>query len=109
MGLRLTIARRERLVSDETMSEEAIIERTCTGRCGSVLHYLLKAPGESGARVLTCLDGVTAYKDGHLCVRCDAAVEEVLAHRQEQVHRMASAKARGARQARVRARTRGRR
>ncbi len=77
-------------MSDESMSKEPIIKRTCAGRCGAVLHCCLLAPAsESGTLVLTCLDSVTA-------------VEEALACRRER-QREASEKDRAARRARVRA------
>lgn len=74
-----------------------------------VLHYLLTCAPESGAHVLTCLDGVTVYMDGHLCARCDAAVEEVLARRCEAAQRKAWTEARTARRNRTRPHMRGKR
>lgn len=90
-------------MSDETASEEPIIERTCAGRCGALLQYLLAPVGESRTLVLTCLDSVTAYREGHLCIECDATVEEALACRREQRQRETWARERAARRARVRA------
>lgn len=89
-------------MSDESVSEEPIIKRTCAGRCGAILHYLLAPEGESRALVLTCLDSVTAYREGHLCIECDAAVEEALACRREARQRETWEKERAARRARVR-------
>jgi hypothetical protein len=85
-----------------------IIKRTCAGGCGEVLHYLLVRTSELHTPDLTCLDGVTAYRGGHLCLDCDVAVEEVLARRRERRQRMASASAPAKRrpQADVRARKR---
>ena len=96
-------------MSDETASEHPIIQRTCAGRCGAVLNYLLapspdlhaSAPtSKAPAFVLTCLDGVTVYREGHLCLECDTTVEEALARRREQ--RETSGKLRPTRRARAR-------
>ncbi|MGH9883882.1 MAG: hypothetical protein ACREBE_00015 [bacterium] len=89
-------------MSDENHN---IITRTCTGGCGVVLHYLLGRTSELYTPDLTCLDGVTAYRGGHLCIDCDVAVAEVLARRRERGQRKAWATDRARRQARANART----
>src|ERR1043166_7402022 len=98
-------------VTDESVSEQPIIKRTCAGQCGTTLNYLLApaldlltAPltSKSSAFVLTCLDSVTPYKEGHLCLDCDVAVAEALACRREKRQREVAAKERAARKARVR-------
>lgn len=57
---------------------ELTLRRQCAGRCGTWIAYLL-APGPF-APALHC-DGLIAYKDGHLCTACEAAVEASLATR----------------------------
>jgi hypothetical protein len=100
-------------VSDETVSEHSIIERTCAGRCGALLSYLMapsphlhasRPTSKAPAFVLTCLDGVTAYREGHLCLECDTAVEEALTrHREQREQRETSGKQRPARRGGARA------
>ncbi len=84
-----------------------IIKRTCAGGCGEILHYLLGRTSEPYTPDLTCLDGVTAYRGGHLCIGCDAAVEEVLARRFRALAHAALCR-RSRRRARGNARTRKR-
>ena len=69
------------------LDKDKIIKRTCAAGCGEVVHYLLTRTREPYTPDLTCLDGVTAYRGGHLCIECDAAVEEVLARRREERQR----------------------
>ena len=76
-------------MSDETdeTDETRSIKRACAGRCGVVLRYQLGPYREGYTSELTCLDGYTAYRGGHLCIDCDAAVREALACRRERRQR----------------------
>lgn len=97
-------------MTDESVTEKPIIRRACAGQCGTTLNYLLApapdlltAPtSKSPAFVLTCLDSVSPYKGGHLCLDCDIAVDEALACRREKRQGEVAAKERAARKARVR-------
>lgn len=88
-------------MSDE-IDETRILMRTCAGRCGVILRYRLGPYREGYTQELTCLNGYTAYRGGHLCGDCDAAVGEVLAARRERRQRKTWAAERAARKARVR-------
>jgi hypothetical protein len=63
------------------VSDENIIKRPCAGDCGAVLHYVRAQASALYTPDVTCLDGVTAYRGGHLCVDCAAAVAAALARR----------------------------
>ena len=90
-------------MSDDNESDN-IIKRTCAGRCGVVLRYRLGPYREGYTQELTCLDGYTAYRGGHLCRCCDVAVAEALAARREWRPRKGRASERAVRTAPVRAR-----
>jgi len=101
-------------VSDETdetdgTDDAGIIKRTCAGRCGVVLSYRLERGPEGYTSYVTCIDGCTAYRGGHLCIDCDVVVSEALASRRERRQRTTWARERSARKARVPAQKRGRR
>jgi hypothetical protein len=90
------------IVSDE-IDETKILMRSCAGRCGVILRYRLGPYREGYIQELTCLDGYTAYRGGHLCGDCDVVVAEALAARCEQRQRKRWTEARAARKVRVRA------
>jgi hypothetical protein len=98
---------RRELVSD--VDESKIIIRTCAGRCGERLHYRLGPYREGYTQELTCIDGFTAYRGGHLCRCCDLAVTEALAVRRTWRQPIASASKRAPHRVSARARSRGRR
>lgn len=59
-------------------SPELTLRRQCAGRCGTLIAYVLE-PGPFAPDLHS--DGLSAYKDGHLCGACESVVEASLAER----------------------------
>lgn len=57
---------------------ELTLRRQCSGRCGTVIAYVLE-PGPFAPDLHS--DGLIAYRDGHLCGACESVVEASLAAR----------------------------
>jgi hypothetical protein len=71
---------------------ELTVRRSCVGRCGTLIAYVLEA-GSFAPTMYS--DGLVAYKDGHLCVACESVVETALATRRTAIAAAAFSDRRG--------------